>query len=247
MKDKKLSILFIVALLLSLCLPTILWIKDYFIGIDQRINSAVISEYATLQGTIIGFFSLILNFALVIIAYKAFKNFDVKKQFHNKQLEIVSELSTAISSAELSNMFYKGSTAPNGEVHQIMTGYTLSFYEIALAFDYSKFELICVRSSNIENTFPFLKYRRNPLLPKRIAKALDKLYRPLQYSITVKPEKLKMDYVLLYTKHIDKDDISKDWKFEIYKTPAQFTEDAANLRSAIIEWFKEYGADDLNI
>ncbi|MEJ4089054.1 hypothetical protein [Galbibacter orientalis] len=233
----------------SLIVPLLFWIKDYFISINSPINSTVLSEFASFQGLIIAFWGLIINAILVFLAYKAFKNFDVKKQFHNKQLEIVSELATSISSLEISNMMYEMTPSPSGKEHQIITGFTFSFFEIGLGFNYSKFDLICVRGNNIENTFPFLKFKNHPLLPKSISNELKKLYRPLQYSFSVSKEDLKTrSYVLLYhDKKVDSDDLSAGWTYAFYKNPSDFNKDVASLRKSIIEWYKEYGADNLNI
>ena len=185
MKKIRYIFIFFGLIILSFAIPTILWIRDYFTNFKDSIDSSILTEFSTFQSFIISFWSLIFNIILVIIAYKAFKNFDVKKQFHNKQLDIVSELATSISSTVLSNMMYHMSTDPNGKKHQIATGFTFSFFEIGLGFDYSKFNLMCVKSNNIENTFPFLKYKNHPLLPKSISEELNKIYRPLQYQLTV--------------------------------------------------------------
>jgi hypothetical protein len=182
-----------------------------------------------------------------VIAYKAFKNFGVKEQFHNKQLTLVTKLATEISSTILSNMMYNTSTDPNGKDHLIATGFTLSFFEISLGFDYKKFNLMCVKSNNIENIFPFLKYRNNPILPPSIAKQLSKLYRPLQYSLTIQEDDLPKNYIILYSKNVVEEDYSKDWIYEFYNNPTDFTTDCKALRISIIDWFKEYGAEDINI
>ena len=170
------------AVIVSLLIPTLFWIKHYYSNSCDLIDFTVLSELSTFLSFVLVFWGLVLNGILVFIAYKAFKNFDVKKQFHNKQLEVVSELATNISDSKLSNICYKVSIGPDGKEHQIATGFTFSFLEIALGFDYSKFDMIIVRSNNIENTFPFLKLKNHPMLPKSIAIELGKLYRPLQYS-----------------------------------------------------------------
>jgi hypothetical protein len=159
----------------------------------------------------------------------------------------VTGLVTEISSTILSNMMYETKTDPTGKDHLVATGFTLSFFEISLGFNYKKFNLMCVTSNNIENTFPFLKYRKNPILPKKIAKQLDKLYRPLQYHFTIQKDDLPKNYVMLYSKNIDNDDFSKGWLYKFYENPSDFSSDCKELRTSIIEWFKEYGADDLNI
>lgn len=246
---KKTNIFYIAGaiIFITLTVPTAIWLRDFYTGFDNKIDSERLSEYATFQTFIISFWGLISNLILVWIAYKAFKNFGVKEQFHNKQLTLVTELATDISSTVLSNMMHYTSTAHNGKGHLYKTGYTLSFFEISLRFDYEEANLMCVQSNNIENIFPFLKHRNNPVLPPSIAKQLNKFYRPLQYSLAVKKEDLPMNYVLLYSKDVAEDDYSKDWIYKFYDKPTEFTEDCKALRTSIIDWFKEYGADDINI
>lgn len=246
MKKKQLIALVFV-FIISLCIPSWLWIRDYVLSHEKSIDSSTLADFATFQSFVLTFWSLIINIILVSIAYRAFRNFDVKKQFHNKQLEIVSELATAISSAELSNMLYETIPDPMGEDHKILTGYTLSFFEIAFGFNYMDFETIYIKSNNIENVFPFLKFRNHPLLPKNIGIALNKLYRPLQYTLSVRETNLPRKYVVLYQSNNKEDDISKNWNYEYYEKPTDFTADCKKLRDGIIEWYKVYGADDLNI
>ena len=246
MKNKKWFIILIVLIVISLIVPTWLWLRDYYTKLNDKISGNILSDYATFQTFILTFWGLIFNLLLVIIAYKAFKNFDVKKQFHNKQLDVVSELSTIMNSMELSNMMYETLVDPYGNHHQISTGHTLGFFNIA-AINYTKFELMCVKSKNIENTFPFLRYVNHPLLPKTISEQLKKLYRPLPYYRALEEKNLPPNYVVLYSDNIKKEDFSKDMIYEFYKKPSDFSKDCMELRKSIMEWFKKYGAEDLNI
>lgn len=239
------------AIIVSLLIPTLFWIKDYYSNSYDLIDSTVLSELSTFLSFILVFWGLVLNAILVFIAYKAFKNFDVKKQFHNKQLEVVSELATNISDSKLSNMTYKVSIDPNGKEHQIATGFTFNFFEIALGFDYSKFDMIVVRSNNIENTFPFLKFKNHPMLPKSIAIELGKLYRPLQYSFALNEKDIPKNYVVLYqevkSRNTEKEeDYSQSWTYKLYDNPKEFNKDVLSLRNSIIDWLNDYGADNLN-
>lgn len=243
--------IFSVGIILSLTIPILFWIKYYYTHSSDLINSSILSELATFLTFILAFWGLALNAALVIIAYNAFKNFDVKKQFHNKQLEIVSELASQISGTTLSNMSYRISIDPNGREHQIMTGFTFNFFEIALGFNYSKYDMIVVLSNNIENTFPFLKFKNHPMLPKTIATELEKLYRPLQYSFPLDEENIPKNYVKLYGKtevpeSKKEEDFSRSWMYELYSNPKDFNKDALSLKNSITHWLNEFGADNLN-
>ena len=210
-------------------------------------KSQNLSEYTAFLSFITSFWGLVINALLLVIAYRAFKNFDVKKQFHNKQLELVSNLAMELAQTELSNMMCRISIAPDQSEHQIRDGFTLDFFSIALDFDYKKFDRVFVRGNNIEFTFPFLKHRNNPLLPKQIADSLRKLYRPLQYSFAIRKDKFPKNYVSLYSSNIPDDHYSKGWTYELYDNPQDFTNDVRNLRLSIINWLKRYGADDINI
>ena len=161
--------------LLSLILPAMISDGD---------NFNTLADYATFHTYILSIWGLLLNIYLVYIAFKAYQNFDVKKQYHNKQLDVVTNLSNEISSTILSNMMHLTIEKETGEESTALTGLTYSVFEMAL-LNYSKYDLMCVRGNNIENTFPFLKYRKNPILPKSIARQLNKLYRPFQYSFSI--------------------------------------------------------------
>lgn len=235
------------AFLFTLLIPSFFWIRDYAGKLNGRIDSSVLSDFATFQGFILGFWGLVVNFALLLLAYQAFKNFDVKKQFHNKQLDLVAELATAISTTMLSVKLCKRIPTEKGEVIEVPAEYKLSFFDSSPEGGYSEYERMYVLSNNIENIFPFLSYRKHPMLPKSIATSLDKFYRPLQVSISVQKDQLPGKYVILSSPSIPIDDYSRTWIYEFNEDPTQFSKDAKALRQAIQQWFKEYGADELNI
>ena len=234
-------------IMISFLLPSYFWLRDYFSHTAFLIDSAALVELAIILSFIVAFWSCLLNLALMVIAYKAYRNFDVKKQFHNKQLELVSELATDITSTHLSNMMYRISIDPDGEEHQIATGFTLSFFELSLGFDYSGYQMIVVKGNNLEKTFPFLKYKNHPLLPKSIASELKKFYQPLQYSYSIGKKDLPKNYVVLYgaATSLEGPDAHK-WLYKLYDVPTDFRKDARALRTAITSWLGEYGAENLN-
>ncbi len=240
-------IILILTVVISLFIPIALWSSSYFTNFSDKINSPVLADLATFLALIISFWGFILNIVLVILAYKAFKNFDVKKQFLNKQLEVVADLASSINDLELSNMLYWTSTDPDGKDHLLAEGYTLEFFEIAFRFKYQDFERIFVKGNNIEKTFPFLRFKNHPMLPKTISKSLIKFYRPLNYTLATPKKKLPKKYVVLYEeKPKTGEDYTADLYYEIYSKPNEFKEDAIELRNSIINWLKEYGAKDVN-
>ncbi len=234
-------------MLFSLAVPTLIWYNNFFTSFKDKIDSQNLAEYGTFLSFIVSFWGLVFNFILVIIAYNAFKNLGIKEQYHQKQLSVVTELVTEMSNTVLSNMLYETKIDPYGNDRIICTGFTLSFYEISLGFDYKKFDIIYVKSNNIENCFPFLRFRRNPLLPINIAKQLEKLYRPLQYTFAFDEKKFPKNYVFLYSNLIQKEDFSRDWVYVFYEEPSKFSEDCKQLRKSITNWLKDYGAEDINI
>lgn len=246
-KHKKLMAIALLVFVFSFLLPTLFWIRDYAVGNTLQIDSSVLSEYATFLSFVIGFWGLFFNIVLVVIAYRAFINFDVKKEFHNKQLEIVSLLATSMNQTVIGIMICRTSTDPKGEEHLIKDGWEFSLNEIALSLNYQELETLYIRTNNIENTFPFIKYRSHPLLPKTITSELNKLYRALQYLIIVDKSKYPKKYAILSPVQFSENEYSKDWIYTYYKTATDFPRDYSSLRQSILEWYKIYGADNLNI
>lgn len=234
-------------ILVSLIIPTIIWLRDFYIDFDSKIDTAILSDYAAFQMFVISFWGLILNLILVWIGYKAFKNFDVKKQFLNKQLTLVTELAAEITSTTLSISIYK--TVKNEyeeEAVRVVTSFTLSFFEMSLGLNLQNIDLICIRGNNIENLLPFLRHRNNPVLPSLIAEKLKKLHKYFFLGINVLEEELPKTYAILYSKNSVEDNYSKIL-YKYYDNPSGFRADSEDLRLSIINWLKEFGADDINI
>jgi hypothetical protein len=247
--DKHLLKIIIAATLifLSLALPSLIWMRDFFIDMHSVIDSDKLSDLATFLNSVISLWLLVSNIFLVWIAYKAYRNFDVKKQFHNKQLTIVTELASEISSLIISNMMCKFSQMPDGKITPIKTGFRFNFIDISF-YDYSEyFGIYIIEDNNIENLLPFLKYRNNPVLPNSIAVHLTKLYKPLQYSLGIRSDDFDFNYVYFYNNYINQNNSSVPLFYEYYKNPADFNRDCRDLQIAIIKWFKDYGAEDVNI
>ena len=178
---KKIIILVVLLVASSFLLPGYLWVRDFVIGHGNKLDSEVASQFAAVIGALIAFWSLGLNAVLVYIAYKAFKNFDVKKQYHNSQLEIMSQLAREIAEFEFGVMFYRPSVDPYGRKHSIAEGWHHNFFDM-LVFNYRSDQVLYGRSRNMENFMPFLKYRNHPLIPRHIAAQMFKLYKPFLHQ-----------------------------------------------------------------
>lgn len=234
-------------LLLSLIIPAYLW-SEYISRNNSDINySEFISQYTPFAIFIISFWGVVLNFILVFIAYKAFKNFEIKKKFHSDQLDVMSALVTSLGNSELSNMIYRTTEAPNGERVKVSAGFTFSLIDIVSGFDYRSLDMVCMRSNNMENIFPFLRYRSHPILPVEIARHLKKIYQPISYKLTLSEDQLPENYVVFYSNNLDEDDFSKAWVFDLYDSPNKFHDDFEGLIKEISVWFKKYGVDDINL
>jgi hypothetical protein len=227
-------------------LPTFFWIRDYAIGKGELINSTVLSQYSSFMEMVIAFWGLLLNLILVAIAYKAFKNYDVKKEFHSGQLNVMSELANSLGRSEIANMLYETKISPQNTKHKISTGFTFPFLQIMLGYDYEKFEKFYIKGNNIEIAMPFLKFRSHPLLPKKIAELLWGLYAPLQYQLAVQNSELPENYVVFYGK-TPEDDVSKEWLFLYSENPKEHIKNITELRDSIRSWFKDYGAEESNL
>ena len=64
------------------------------------INSTVLAEFSTFQTLIVSFWEFTLNIILVCITYKAFQNFDVKKQLFQNWCSLLN--ATVLSKKEIS-------------------------------------------------------------------------------------------------------------------------------------------------
>ncbi|EPZ4992895.1 hypothetical protein ACXOI2_003635 [Vibrio cholerae] len=244
---KKVAVVVIVLVSISFILPTYLWVRDFVIGNGNHVDSEVASQFASVIGAVIAFWSFGLNVVLVYIAYKAFENFDVKKQYHNSQLEIMSQLTREVAEFEFRVMFYRPSVDPWGEKHSIAEGWRHNFFDM-ISFKYRSDQVFYGRSRNMENFMPFLKYRNHPLVPRYIADQLFKLYKPFHYMIGSTDEKVNDDYrAVFYSDLVPADELLSNSLYKISDNAEEYINECRELQSLIKKWFEKYGADDVNI
>ncbi len=232
---------------MSFGIPTFLWIRDFVVGGSHKVDSNIASQYATVINTVVAFWSMMLNVVLVVIAFRAFKNFDVKKQYHNGQLEVMTKLVNEMVDFNYVAMYCRSSIGLNGKKYIIKDGYAYNFFQHLLAFNYDSVDSLYGRSRNIENIFPFLKYRNHPMIPVYIAERLHSLYRPFHCQLAVLESKMSDNRVMFYSEMVSKDELLYDSYYEITDDAKAYINECIELRRAIKLWFENYGADDINI
>lgn len=237
--------IFILTLLFSIIIPSVLWAKAYYVSTSSYIDSRILSEFAIFLTFVIAFFSLLLNLVLVYIAYKAAVNFDVKKEFHKSQFFVVSELSNEVWSTELQVGIYDTIYKDGKIIDEGVKTNVISFLRIP-AYFYDE-QITCKEiiypTKDVEAIFPFLKYSRHPLLPEDIAKELDKLNENLPFSASIKESQMLGSFV------INNEKFNKFKNSLYYKSKfntKEFSEIVTSIKDAIELWLKRYGVTELN-
>lgn len=253
-------VIFVIVFLILVSVPTYLWMRDYNFSLQRKIDSAVLSNYFSSLSAILSFSSLTISFILLNVAIKAARNFDVKKQFHNKQFQVVCDLAQEILNTKVKLRYYHKSKLDGSNAKQIRTGYLINFY---LFPDFLKDKQIfsVYKATDIDEIIPFLRYRYNPLTPKVISTALGNLSdnlikKPLIYDA---PDEImenldisayigaRPDEYMLLLPNIDDANIFEDWSDIYFDDQEMFRLNCENVRQALLKWFKVYGAEDINI
>ncbi|MES2112719.1 MAG: hypothetical protein V4577_28465 [Bacteroidota bacterium] len=259
MKTKQIWISTIVFALLIL-LPTLLWMRDYHFSVFSKIDGPVLNNYFSALSVIVSFSPLLIGFVLLNVAIKAAKNFDVKKQFHNKQFEQVCGLAQEILDTKIKVAIYQKSEA-NVNYGYNKTGYAITFYSLG---DFIKSRIIesAYLESRIDDILPFLRYRYNPLIPKIISSALFKLEKEAFNSpVHLEPSDEILEnidfasyfgrrpdnYIVIGTYSPEAQIVENSWTSPYFNNISDLRENADNIRSVLLAWFKVYGADDINI
>jgi len=260
MKPKYITISIIIFFCL-IALPTYLWMRDYNYSFRGKIDGQVLSNYFSGLSAVIAFASLTISFVLLNVAIKAAKNFDVKKQFHNKQFELVCQLAQEILDTKLSFGYYQKSDRKNSKYTHNKTGYAITFYMLGGYIKARQIDSVYLRNS-IDEVLPFLRYRFNPLIPKVISAALTRLAQgkvdhanspsfpeeslegaDLEELFFKKPD----NYVSLAVYDLITPVVEDKWAGLYYTDAVAIQKDADDIRETLLKWFKAYGADDINI
>lgn len=191
----------------------------------------------------------------LILAWKIYQNFDVKKQYINKQLNVVTELSSELTKTKICVSFYlkiPDSVQTNAK-HALTTFDDLNFFSLMSEFNPS-YKEVFIRARSIHQIFPFIDYRLNPILPSAIANKLKSLNKYLEYSLGVKVDEIPDSYLVLSPivkpmtsqEYKNPDIVLPTFTYQ-YKSVQELKEEIIALRKEIIEWLKKYGADDINL
>jgi hypothetical protein len=197
---------------------------------------------------------LFFSFLTLIFAFFIYRNFDLKKTHKNKQLDTLLELIQEINNTLVSVHFcskipeYVLSKHPDLAKKSKVTFDTwyFSLFRIGIVVNEKpKYERVFL-TENIMETFPFLSYINNPLIPKSIANRLNNFYSPFVNfcSIENAPEKhviielrneLNKKAMYQYPDYID-----------AFKSWDSFIKCASELKVEIEKWLKKYGSKDIN-
>lgn len=238
-KDK-----FVLIILLVILGIVLLYYVPFF-KITEKKYSSIIDNWETTSTIIFTPISLILTFITTIIAWKIYQNFDVKKQYINKQLDTVTALSAEITKTKVRIAFYRAIPNPNTEINHSLEIYELDFFALGVLPN-EKFENVFIKARTINQLLPFINYKSNPILPKSIAKSLTALHKYIEYSFSTKKEELMTkSYILLSPlKFTSEDNIVFIYE---YMKCSELNQKVFELRNEIVNWLKKYGAEDINL
>lgn len=196
----------------------------------------------------------LVSILTLVLAWKIYKNFDVKKQYLNKQLNVVTELSSELSKAKVCVSFYlKIPDSVQTPQKQVLTQFDdLDFFSLTNEFN-PGYKRVLIKARSIHQIFPFIDYSLNPILPSSIAIKLKSLNKYLEYSSAVNADAISDSYVVLSqaTKYIistaykNSEVVLPEFTYE-YKNIQELKEEIIALRREIVEWLKKYGAEDIN-
>lgn len=206
-------------------------------------------EYYNTVGSQIDWIKLIgtiLSGLTLYLAFKIYKNWDVKKHFIKKQLDTVFDLVNEIESTTIViNVHKNGST--------ITLAWRLSeIHEMTQKIIYE--DLLnnrnAIMSDGIVNHMKFTQYNRNPFLPRSIAEELMKIHR-LRLHLEDSNVDLENFVVLSKSGEILDMNFTKKNIMQIanpeFQTIGSYFKQVIVIKAAIITWLKGFDVKELNI
>jgi hypothetical protein len=175
----------------------------------------------------------VISFFTLIIAWKIFNNFDVRKSFLKEQLKIVCELSNELFSFGLPSTLVSGGIASNYP----------RFFNFFNQKGVASYEKIFITTMYIDEILPFIKYQHNILLPKPIADRIKDFDLTL-YSPT-KKEDMPQKYILILHTQYDKNEVNKIHYYG-YMDYDKFYDLSILLVNEISNWLENYGTSKIN-
>ena len=179
--------------------------------------------------------TVLISIGTLLLAWRIYKNFDVKKSFLNEQLKLICELSNSIYSTGIpANFASSGNCTTNRRL-------------ISFVKDYPKderYKSLYLTTPFVEDVLPFLTYRHNMLLPSNMT-ALLQQFDVIEYK-RVLPSELPSFYCIIYH-YNENGEQGKRETLYYFMEFERFEELTKKLLMAIAEWLKKYGAKDINL
>jgi hypothetical protein len=227
------------AFLFLILLPFILWLIAHILPIYPGYKKSLLYNYTLIVPIIAPLSTLSISLTTLFITYAIYKNFDIKKQFHQRQFDTLLQMMEEISKCEI-----KVYTV--NKMEGINNTSIIGFYTFGIFGDYKDMHnksAFYTTTDKVEVLFPFLKLYNNPLIPTSISEKILRFF-PL-------PEMKKVSifdvnsYNLMQPFNFSNDLIDENVVFE-YMLKGDFGENVKRLRLAIEQWFDRFGAVDLN-
>jgi hypothetical protein len=214
------------------------------------------SDWFSLFGLIISFFTLVLGFF-------AYKNF-LLKQLREKQLQVVCDLINHINTEwndfelkNVSNPFRMGGSnlfdiAEVSQVTEDTNFYTFSaenedrFYPSRRIIDSGKYDPKDQTFNEII-FWDFFSFHNHPLLPISIARVLKKFSISSWSGEKNYGEVQKEDKYVVMGNKMQRDNRTRCLFYNDMRTWKEFVTLCKELKTVIIEWGKKNGLDDMNI
>ena len=179
---------------------------------------------------------LIVSIFTLILAWKIYRNLDVKKSFVNEQLKVVCDLSNDMRNFGMYCNYISGGVARN------YPRFFDFFYGDLNREELKKYRTIYFSTMRPIEVLPFIKYSHNILLPKSIATIVE------QFDINILNPTWVNDLPNSYTLiHSENSEIKESNNCYYYMDYDKFYELTGKLVSEIIKWLNSYGAKDINI
>lgn len=189
--------------------------------------------------------SVISGLLTLFLAFKIWKNYDVKKHFVKKQLDTVFDLYTAISTTKITIELHKGNEI---KIQTILFGDIVTLLADIDMGQYLNTSPVYIDFRILHN-IPFIKFIENPFTPKSIVSELEKFRSKIRF--TDEPDEgdyaiLELDYLIEHGPFKNKR-ILLTPKSDTYKSIGSYIRQALAVNNAIKNWLKKFEVNDMNL
>ena len=171
---------------------------------------------------------------ILLLAYKIYKNFDIKKSFLKEQLKTVCELSNQLYDFGLPTRLISGGTASNYP----------RFFKFFDQQGVDTYQNIYFTTHRVDDILPLINYQHNILTPKSIAEIIKEFDVNIYQSMA--DNKMPDKYILIFPINENQDKTEKS-SFYFYMEYEKFYTLSVKLVKAITNWLTEYGAKEINL